>query len=122
MGKRTIPIELDLPDPPATPDLASDPIVGDLRERLARLEERTSSDGVDPAAAEALRLAGEAQTAAASAVAAVEKLGEKLERAVPTPAPVVEVHPPAPIAPPVPPTPELPSQEHHPFWHPKRWL
>jgi 1,6-anhydro-N-acetylmuramate kinase len=55
MGKR-LEINLPEPDPAPMPDLGVHPVVSDLRERLARLEERTR-ELPDRTASEALTLA-----------------------------------------------------------------
>lgn len=123
MGRK---LEIELPDPdPPTLDLSVHPEVAAIRERLARLEERTTSEGVDPAAAEALRLAGETRTA----VDAVANRVTELEKRASGAAPVVDVHPPAAVPVPPPADPD-PSTEHSttethddlPIFHPSRWF
>lgn len=121
MPKITVPVEVDLPEAPATPDLSVHPVVAKLMADVARLEERTGNPGADPAVAEALRLANEAKTAADANANRLLQLEQSAVR----PATVVELHPPAPlpVPPPDPETPD-PSTESpsHPWYHPSRWL
>ena len=121
MASRKVEIEIPEPEPPAIPELGSHPLIGEMRERLARLEERTTAEGVDPAAAEALRVASETRVAVDEVRNQVAALVEKAA-AVATP-PVVEVHPPPPVDPgPITEPIEELSPAHHPWWHPARWI
>lgn len=120
MGK-IIQLELPDPDPPTLPDLSLHPTVAQLMADVAVLKERTEREGVDPAAAEALRLAGEARTAADAVASRVASLEEKSLRA----APVVDVRPPPPVEVPAPDPAavDLPTNpESLPWYHPKRWF
>lgn len=119
-------INLELPDPPATPDLQ--PQITEMREQLARLDERSMNLPDPAAAAESLRLASEAHRLASEAherVAALESAAEHATAQVASE--VLEVEPPQPIQ-----TPELPVEEdpqtqeshepHQAWWNPLRYI
>lgn len=118
-----VPVEIPDPEPPVMPDLSLNPIVGDLRERVATLEERTQNASGETAA-EALRLAGDAHQLAQDAK---NKIDELLAAKPPDKAPVIELHPPPAL--PVPeadPKDQVPigsgTPTHLPIWHPHRWF
>ncbi len=124
-------VSLELPDT-EVPDLT--PQVSELRERLARIEERTLHATTDPAAAESLSLASEAHRLLgemAGRVAALESAAERVPAQVENaaqgaandvlqlPAPA---EPPPVATPEVEPTSSASPEPHHPWWSPLRYL
>ena len=101
-------IKVELPPDPEPQDLSVHPIVSELRERLARVEERTR-DLPDRTATEAITLA---QTAVerAEALAARMTALESASAAVPVRTPQPEPEP-LPELLPEPPIPDLPTPE-----------
>lgn len=117
-GKVTF--EIPEPQPPPMPDLSVNPAVADIRERLARaetlLEQRTS----DPAAGEALRLAGEAHQLATEAKNELQRVASLVDQRAEEQAEAVihEVEPPPP--PPLP-DPEAEHPEPTDLGRPRAW-
>lgn len=121
-------LEIQLPDTPEIPNpLAVHPDIADIRERLARAETQLEQRTTDPAAAEALRLAGEAHQLATAAIAKAEAAAAPIADAT-DPSRVLEISPPESVPLDVLPTPEsLPNPlEPHapplPWWHLSRIL
>lgn len=123
-------IKLETPAPPATPDLQ--PVISELRERITRTETRLENLADTASLSEIQRLASEAHQLAAQALAKAESAAEHVQERVESAsqAAAEEVLPVAPpAAPELPPTPEpdpepeiSESQEHHPWWDPRRYL
>jgi hypothetical protein len=111
---------------PAPPDFQ--PAISDLRERLARLEERTENPRSDPALQESLSLASEAHRTAAALSDRIANLEQSASAAAQqTAQEVAEVIPPEPIATPPAEAIEEPAapeshEPHHPWWNPMRYL